>query len=379
MNEIILTLGDNRFTLGEVLLCFMGILTLIMVFLLYTLINNKALASIAAHEQEQNLREMQQNQNEMNGRMQTLAEVFGSRQNDFLRLFNERLDGMGHKMGESLSTQTRSTMENLSKLNERLGIIDSAQKNIAELAGQVVGLKEILSNKQSRGAFGQGRMEAILQDGLPKNGYSLQFTLSNNKRPDAVIHLPGDERALVVDAKFPFEGLSLWRQAKTEEAKHSAAIQVKSDFMRHVKDIEDKYFIAGETQDLAMLFIPSESLYADLHEYFEEVVQRAFRARIIVVSPSLLMLAIQVVQSLLRDEAMRRQAHVIRQEVGHLSDDLRRLQERVLNLQKHFGQANDDVAQILISADKVMKRAGRIDSLEFEEKKPEPVVAKLLR
>jgi DNA recombination protein RmuC len=214
-------------------------------------------------------------------------------------------------------------------------------------------------------------MEAIVQDGLPKNAFAFQHTLSNGKRPDCAIFLPGDIRPLIVDAKFPLEAISALRDARSDEERKHANARVRQDVLKHVNDIADRYLVPGETQDLALMFVPSESVYAELHDGFDDVIQKAYRAQVVLVSPSILMLAIQVTQQILKDARMREAAYAIRTEVGHLMDDMGRLRERVLNLQKHFGQANDDIGQILISADKVTKRGNRIEALEFGEEEPE--------
>ena len=264
-------------------------------------------------------------------------------------------------------TATRQhTADNLPKLNERLAVIDGAQKNITELATQVTSLQNVLSNKQSRGAFGQGRMEVIIQDGLPKGCYEFQFTLSNRSRPDCAIFLP-DQRPLVIDAKFPLEAVNAFRDAKTDDERKRAAARLRADISRHVVDIAQKYLIPGETQDLAMMFVPSESVYAELYDGFDDVVQKAYRAKVVIVSPSLLMLAINVVQQIQRDARMREAADKIHAEVGHLMDDIKRLQERVVRLQQHHGQAGEDLRQILISAEKVEKRGSRIREVEFDD------------
>jgi DNA recombination protein RmuC len=224
----------------------------------------------------------------------------------------------------------------------------------------------VLSNKQQRGAFGQSRMELIVQDGLPKGCYEFQFTLSNRSRPDCAIFLP-DQRPLVVDAKFPLEAVIAFREAKSDEERKQAAARLRGDIARHVSDIATKYLLPGETQDLALMFVPSEAVYAELHESFDDVVQKAFRSKVVIVSPSLLMLAITVIQSIQRDARMREAADQIHAEVGYLMDDLKRMHERVLKLQQHFGQANEDVRQILVSAEKVEKRGSRIREVEFDE------------
>ena len=264
-----------------------------------------------------------------------------------------------------MTTTRQHTVESLQKLNERLAVIDSAQKNITDLASQVTSLQSVLANKQQRGAFGQGRMELIVQDGLPKSCYEFQFTLSNKCRPDCAVFLP-DNRPLAIDAKFPLEAITAFRDAKTEDERKQAASRLRQDLARHVGDIAHKYLIPGETQDLALMFVPSESVYAELHDGFDDIVQKAFRAKVVIVSPSLLMLAIQVIQQIQKDARMREAADQIHAEVGHLMDDLKRLHERVLKLQQHFGQANEDVRQILISAEKIEKRGARIQEVEFD-------------
>jgi DNA recombination protein RmuC len=248
-----------------------------------------------------------------------------------------------------MHTTRQHTADSLQKLNERLVVIDGAQKNITELASQVTSLQSVLTNKQQRGAFGQGRMEIIVQDGLPKGCYQFQFMLSNNSRPDCAIFLP-DQRPLVIDAKFPLEAVTAFRDAKNDDERKHAAARVRQDISRHVGDIAQKYLIRGETQDLALMFVPSESVYLELHDGFDDLVQKAMRAQVVIVSPALLMLAISVIQQIQKDARMREAAGQIQSEVGHLMDDIKRLHERVLKLQQHFGQANQDVQQILISA-----------------------------
>jgi DNA recombination protein RmuC len=299
------------------------------------------------------------------GRMQAMSDNLAGRQGELARLVNERLDSVSHGLGQSMQTNTQHTVERLQNLHERLAVIDSAQKNLAELSSHVMSLRDVLANKQSRGAFGQGRMEAIVQDGMPQGAYEFQYTLVNGKRPDCVVFLP-DRRPLVIDAKFPLEAVTALRAANSEDERKQAAQRVRQDVLKHVTDIADKYLIPGETQDLALMFVPSESVYADLYDGFDDVVQKAYRARVVIVSPSLLMLAIQVMQQILKDARVREAADLIRTEVGRMMDDLGRLRERVFKLQQHFGQANEDVRQILISADKVEKRATRINELEFE-------------
>jgi len=378
MNDIVLTLGKTSLTWGQAVMGMAG-LSLVLLFIVTLLLLRTrrdraveaAVADERAREMDDRVAELTRIQSEMTGRMRTMAEVFGSRQSDFARMISERIDGLQHRVGQGLETSTRHQSENLSKLNERLAVIDAAQQNLTNLTGEIVGLKDILSNKQTRGAYGQGRMEAIVRDGLPANAFAFQATLSNRTRPDCLVRLPGDERGLVIDAKFPLEGFTLFREAKGDEARNRAAARVRNDMLVHVKDISEKYLIPGETQDIAMLFVPAESIYADLAEHFDDVVQKAHRARIVIVSPSLLTLAIQVMQALVRDARIREEARVIQVEVQKLLEDLGRLDSRVAKLDAHFRQAQDDVAQIRVSADKIAKRGERIEALEFDESETE--------
>ncbi|MDR6755103.1 DNA recombination protein RmuC [Mycoplana sp. BE70] len=324
-----------------------------------------------AAAEEMRLTELLRAQNEMQGRIAAMAEVFGARQAETNQAINQRLDGLTQRLGQSISEQTRATHENLRRLQERLAVIDTAQTNIQSLAKDVVGLQAILANKQTRGAFGQGRMEAIVADGLPTGAYQFQAQLPNGVRPDCIIRMPNGQPPLVVDAKFPLEAWNAMGAAANAEASKLAAQQFRRDMEVHIRDIAEKYLLAGETQDTAFLFVPSESIFATIHESFEAIVQRAHRARIVIVSPSLLLLSIQVLQALLKDQRMREQAHVIQGEVIRLMEDLGRLDDRVRKLHGHFTSAQKDVDQILISTDKLVRRGARIGEMEFEAIAPQ--------
>jgi DNA recombination protein RmuC len=372
MTETFLIIGGIAVSVGEALTGFACVVLALLGAIAIMLARSSRERGVEAArhdvhvgELEERMAEIARIQSDTAGRVHTMGEVLSGRQAELARAVSERLDAVTHRIGQSMQASAQNTMENLTKLNERLAVIDGAQKNITDLASQVTSLREVLANKQARGAFGQGRMEAIVQDGLPKGAYQFQYTLSNGKRPDCAVFLPNDERPLVIDAKFPLEAITALRDSRTDEARKQASQRLRQDVTRHFTDIAERYLIPGETQDLALMFVPSESVYAELYEGFDDLIQKAYRAQVVLVSPSLLMLAIQVMQQILKDARMREAAHEIRTEVGHLMNDLGRLRERVLNLQKHFGQANEDVAQILISADKVAKRGGRIETLEF--------------
>ncbi|NBR10967.1 MAG: DNA recombination protein RmuC [Alphaproteobacteria bacterium] len=271
------------------------------------------------------------------------------------------------RVGDGLKENVKETTESLSKLNERLAVIDAAQKNLTSLTSEVLTLKDVLSNKQTRGAFGQGRMEAIIRDALPPNSFEFQATLKNGKRPDCVIHLPNDPRPLIIDAKFPLESITAFREAKTDEEKKLAIARVRNDVSTHLKDIADKYIVPGETQEMAIMFVPSESIYADLHEYFEDIIQKAQRARIMITSPSLLMMAVQMLQVIVKDSRMREQAFLVQSEVGKILDDVNRLSDRVGKLATHFGQAQTDIQNITTSTDKITRRAEKIATMELDD------------
>ncbi len=281
------------------------------------------------------------------------------------RQTSAQVEALKARLGESLSENATKTAETLGGIGARLTVIDEAQKNISALSGQVVSLQQVLSNKQARGAFGQAQMEEIVRDGLPTSLYDFQFTLSNRNRPDCVIRIPGNKALLVIDAKFPLEGFELLRRAGTDEEKKFALAQVRGAVNKHVSDISEKYLIPGEVQTPAILFVPSESIYADLHDAFDDVIQKARRANVIVVSPNILMLAISTIQTVMKDARMREQADLIRKEVGTLLNDVRLLADRVGKLQTHFNQADADIKNILISTGKITTRAEKIEKVEL--------------
>jgi DNA recombination protein RmuC len=304
---------------------------------------------------------------EMAGSLSSFAEQSQGAQAHLARALDERLAQVGHRVGLGLNDQAERTAQSLKHLYERLAVIDAAQQNLAALSSEMISLKDILANKQARGAYGQARMEAIIRDGLHASAYVFQPTLSNGTRPDCMVTMPDSELGLVLDAKFPLEAFNALKEAKGESEIRAAQARLRADVMKHVKDIADKYLISGETHESAIMFVPSESVYAELYEKFEDVIQKAHRFRVIIASPNVLMLLIQTLQAVFKDAAMREQAHVIRNEVSRLLEDVTRLKDRVGDLQKHFGLANADLEKLNVSADKITKRGLRIESLEMEE------------
>lgn len=373
MNDILFLLGDVPVRTGAVLIGF-GALALLLLLVIAIVIARSgrrgadmAVAQASrADELEERLIDMMRTQAEMTGRVDAMGKALAGRQAEMARAVSDRLDSVTHRVGQSMEQTTRSTMESLRVLHERLGIIDNAHQNLTELTTQVTTLRDVLANKQSRGAFGQARMEAIVQDGMPKDSFAFQYTLSNGKRPDCVIFLP-DQRPLCIDAKFPLEAMTALHDARSDDERKFASQRLRADVMKHVADIAGKYLIPGETQDNALMFVPSESVYAEIYDAFDDVIQKAYRARVVLVSPSLLMLAIQVMQQLLKDARMRDAADKVRVEVMNMMGDVERLRDRVSKLGSHFDQVSEDVRQVLISAGKISKRATRIEELDFSK------------
>jgi DNA recombination protein RmuC len=309
---------------------------------------------------------------ELKGRLAQMTEITALRQEELARTLNERLDRVGQQLGVSMEETGRRTSDHLSKLYERLAAVDAAQRTITELSGRVVSLQDVLANKQARGAFGQIRMEAIIEDALPKSAFSFQPALSNGRRPDCLIHLPYAQASLVIDAKFPLEGFEALREAQSETAQGHAQACIRRDVSKHIEDIAGKYLLPGETQDTALMFVPAESVYASLHEGFPDLIQKAHRARIAIVSPNMLMLAVQTMMAILKDVRMREAADVIQREVRLMLEDVARLRGRVLDFQRHFGQLGPDLDKILMSADKIASRGARIEGTGLEEREDEP-------
>ena len=349
MNVVLAIIDGYPLTVEEALAAAFGLSALLTLALLAALFSGGGRRDLAAR-----LERLVESAAQTQGRIGSLGDWLGSRQSDLARLLAERLE-----------SQTKTTGETLARLNERLAVIEAAEARLAGMTDAVLSLREVLANKQSRGAFGQGRMEAIVRDGLPAGAYEFQATLKSGVRPDCVIRLPGDPRGLVIDAKFPLEAFTALQTSRDEEARRIAGQRVRLDVLRHVKDIAERYLVADETQDVALMFVPSESIYADLSEHFDDVVQRAHRVRVVIVSPSLLRMAIEIAQLLTRDARLQESAQALRAEVGQLVEDARRLAERAGKLDAHFRQAEADVAGVTTSAEKIDRRVRRIEAIDF--------------
>lgn len=278
---------------------------------------------------------------------------------------------MQERMRESLHGTSKQTATSLSALHERLQAIDKAQDNITKLSGDVLSLQDILSNKQTRGAFGEIQLRDIVSKALPAESYALQHTLSNGKRADCIIHLPNPPGPIVIDSKFPLEAYEALRVARTDAELRAAVQNMKTSVRKHIRDISEKYIIEGETADGALLFLPSEAVYAELHANFSDLVREGFDARVWIVSPTTCMATLNTMRAILKDARMREQAGAIRKELAMLVADVDRLGTRVGNLDRHFSQASKDIEDIKISAEKAGKRANRLDNFDFEDLAPE--------
>jgi len=375
MDRLALDLAGNFAALAAAVAAGCALLALVLVTLAWRGTRERALVAagreageaLRAQALEQALDDVARLQAETAGRVRTMGDVLAHRQGELARAVAERLDATSHRLNESMGAAARATHESLTRIAERLVMVEAAERSLADLSGEVIALRQTLGNKQARGAFGQARMEAIVADGLPRGSYAFQHTLADGRRPDCAVFLPGDPRPLLVDSKFPLESLTAFREAATAQARKAAGQRVRIDLMKHVNDVAERYLVPGETQDIALIFVPSESVYADIHTHFDAVIQQAYRARVVLVSPSLLMLAVQVVQAIAKDARMRAEADRIRAEVGALVADVARLRERVGDLSRHFAMVGDDVGKVLVSADKIARRGLRLEQLDFAE------------
>ena len=296
-----------------------------------------------------------------------LAERIQGQERLLMRALEERLAQVSQRVGDSLHKQAVDTATTMGDLKERLAVIGKAQENITKLSADVIGLQEVLSNKQARGAFGETQLADQVRNALPPSAYAFQVTLSNGTRADCLLTLPNPPGSIAIDSKFPLESYHALRNATDDAERQTARRAFATDVLKHVNDIAGKYIIHGETADSALMFLPSEAVYAELHAELPEVVEKSHRARVYVVSPTTLMATLNTIRAVLKDAQMREQAGLIQQEVAAIGDDMNRLDTRVANLQRHFGQAEEDLRQIRISTEKVQKRATRIQELELEE------------
>ena len=385
-----ITLGGQTFALDDpaVLLTLSGLgLTLLIVFLLILALRAAARSARVTEPLAQQMaylaarvQGLGDGQQQLSGGLTHVAEEQAASQAQMIRLMEQRLAHVTGQMTETLHGSARRTAQSLGELQQRLAAIDKAQDNITKLSGDVLSLQDILSNKQTRGAFGEIQLHDIVSKALPTDSYKMQATLSNGRRADCLIHLPNPPGPIVVDSKFPLEAYEALRRADNPNDLTRAASLLRQSVRAHIKAIAERYIIEGETADGALMFLPSEAVYAELHANFPELVRDGFAARVWIVSPTTCMATLHTMRAILKDARMREQAGAIRRELGLLAQDMDRLGQRVENLDRHFGQASRDIADIKISADKAGRRAKRLDNFDFEDVVPEvdPVAEPLI-
>ncbi len=319
---------------------------------------------------------------EMRARLELIAQGqdsksahFDQRLIDHERAITKSLDEVGRRVGRSLESSGEKAQATMSDLRERLTRIDAAQKNITELSSQVVGLQDILSNKQARGAFGEFQLNNLVADVLAPDAYDFEVTLSNGRRVDCLVRLPNPPGPVAIDAKFPLEGYMAMAEARDETAAKEARRAFTAAITKHIGDIAERYIIPGETADAALMFLPSEAVYIEIQSKFRKLVEDAHRARVYIVSPSTLWAALTTMRAVFRDVRLREQTHEIQAELDKMLKDIGLLDERVGNLQRHHDQSGEDLRLIRISNDKIAKRAGQIRELEFEDDAPAAEIA----
>ena len=290
---------------------------------------------------------------------------------------DQRLEQISGKVGERLDEGFKKTNETFVNVMQRLATIDEAQKKIDSLTGSVVSLQELLGDKKSRGAFGEVQLEALVRNVMPSGAFEMQYTLSNGTRADCVLKLPQPTGLVAVDSKFPLENYHRMFEAGVNEADRSLAQKAfRSDIKKHVDAIASKYIIANETSDGAVMFVPAEAVFAEIHAYHAEVVEYANARRVWIVSPTTLMAVLNTARAVLKDVETRAQIHVIKESLARLAVEFGRFDERMRKLADHIRQANDDVEKIQVTGGKITQQFQRIEAADVEDK---PELASVVR
>jgi DNA recombination protein RmuC len=311
--------------------------------------------------------QMARAQSELTGRLDGMAAAQETARGELTRTMTEQLTQVSKTVADNLKDTGERTTRTLGDLGQRLSLIDKAQQEITALSGQVVELQQILDNKQARGAFGEAQLADIVRDGLPETAYAFQHTLSNGRRADCLIRLPNPPGPVVVDSKFPLEAYQRWRAADNDETARTALAALRTDTQKHATDIAERYIIPGETADAALMFLPSESVFSELHNRLPDLVDKCRAMRVYPVSPNTMALTLNTVRAIMRDVKMREQAGLIQNEVRVLMEDVARLNDRIGKLRTHFGQAEKDIELIETSGRKIGARGERITGVELEE------------
>ncbi|NNJ68548.1 MAG: DNA recombination protein RmuC [Boseongicola sp.] len=374
-------IGDTEYAFSDpvVLIAVVGLAVaiLILVLLILTVRRSGQSASMMTPLAQnidalgQRVQSLSDGQHQLSGGLTHVSEAQAASQANMLKLMEQRLAEVSTKMNENLQGSATRTARSLGELQERLQTIDKAQANIEKLSGDVLSLQDILSNKQTRGAFGEIQLNDIVSKALPSDSYTLQATLSNGKRADCLIHLPNPPGPIVIDSKFPLEAYESLRNAESERDLNEAARGLRTAVRAHIKAISERYIIDNETADGALMFLPSEAVYAELHASFPEVVRDGFNARVWIVSPTTCMATLNTMRAILKDARMREQAGAIRKALRLLHRDVELVVERVQKLDTHFNQARADLDGIGTAAERAGKRALKLDNFDFEELAPD--------
>ncbi|WP_107496650.1 DNA recombination protein RmuC [Thalassobius sp. I31.1] len=394
-----ITIGDTTYSITDPAV-FGTLLLLLVVILLFVMLKRAGRAGDVSEQLARQMMQMNEdmrmlgsNQQHLGGQLQSVSDAQANAQTQVIQRMETRLatvqqqmadrlaenalksansmSEMQERVKETLHGSSKQTTASLTQLQERLATIDKAQSNIEKLSGDVLGLQDILSNKQTRGAFGEIQLNDIVAKALPSDAYKFQAILSNGKRADCLIHLPNPPGPIVIDAKFPLESYEALVAADTKEDAARALAGLRTAVKAHIKAISEKYLIDGETADGALMFLPSEAVYAELHARLPEVVREGFAARVWIVSPTTCMATLNTMRAVLKDARMREQAGAIRKTLGMLHRDVELVVERVGKLNTHFGQARDDLEKINTAAERAGKRAAKLDNFDFEELAPE--------
>ncbi len=341
---------------------FFFIFILILLFLLIRVSKNNKGSNFS--DDFENLKE---GQLKLAGIIENLVKNQNSGNANIVANMEGRLSEVQKQIFESLSGSATKTAESLGALQERLVAIDKAQANLEKLSGNVLGLQDILSNKQTRGVFGEIQLKDIVSKALPPDTYDFQVLLNNGKRVDCMIYLPNPTGPIAIDSKFPLDSYDNLRISKNEIEKKRAIQDFKKSIRFHINSISEKYIIEGETADGAIMFLPSEAIYAELHANFSDVVREGFSKRVWIVSPTTCMATLNTIRGILKDATLKENSSKIRENLNHLFKDVSRLGDRIENLDKHFYLASKDLEEVKVSAKKVTSRADKFEALDFGE------------
>ncbi len=309
----------------------------------------------------------QESRQQVKEALRDYADNIGKHLNNLTAMTDQRLKDMNQQVDKRLTTGFEKTTETFHDVVKRLALIDAAQKKITELSTNVASLQEILTDKRSRGAFGEVQLSALIRNMIPEPHFAFQHTLSNGKRADCILFLPDPTGNMVIDAKFPLEHFRILINSNVSDAeKRAAEQQFKLDIRKHIQDISAKYIIPGETSDGAIMFIPAEAVFAEIHAHHPDIMELAYRAKVWLVSPTTLMAVLNTARAVLKDAATRQQLHLIQKHLHSLANDFERFQKRMDNLARHIEQAHTDVTEVHTSAKKISQRFGQIEKVELD-------------